>query len=205
MPIRRSRTLRYRFKDAKIEAAEEPFEAAGREFNRGSFMISGIARAELGKAAAELGLKAVALGSAPSVKTHPARAARVALMHTWINTQDEGWWRLAFDQLADSVHVHQHAGSHERHEPAIEVRRHPVSAGRPRQRARRSSTACRCTATRFRGRRPSSRRISARSTRPTTCARAWAGRAWRTCRSSSGTAACSSPWTTRRTSPSTTG
>ena len=33
------------------------------------------------------------------MKTHPARAARVALMHTWISTQDEGWWRLALDQL----------------------------------------------------------------------------------------------------------
>jgi hypothetical protein len=41
----------------------------------------------------------VALSADPSVKTHPARAARVALMHTWINTQDEGWWRLALDQM----------------------------------------------------------------------------------------------------------
>ena len=42
----------------------------------------------------------MALAAAPSVSTHPARAARIALMHTWINTQDEGWWRLALDQLA---------------------------------------------------------------------------------------------------------
>jgi hypothetical protein len=93
-------TLRYRFKDAKIEAAEEPFDAAGRRFSRGSFVMSGISSAELEKAATELGLKAVALESAPPVKTHPVRAARVALMHTWISTQDEGWWRLALDQLA---------------------------------------------------------------------------------------------------------
>ena len=33
------------------------------------------------------------------MKTHPARAARIALMHTWINTQDEGWWRLTLDQI----------------------------------------------------------------------------------------------------------
>jgi hypothetical protein len=30
---------------------------------------------------------------------HPAKAARVALLHTWINTQDEGWWRLTLDQF----------------------------------------------------------------------------------------------------------
>jgi hypothetical protein len=59
-----------------------------------------VAAAELGPALTELGLEAVALASAPSVKTHPARAARVAIMHTWINTQDEGWWRLAFDNLS---------------------------------------------------------------------------------------------------------
>jgi hypothetical protein len=54
----------------------------------------------LGKIAAELGLNAIGLAAAPNVATHPARAARVALMHTWINTQDEGWWRLALDQIA---------------------------------------------------------------------------------------------------------
>ena len=28
---------------------------------------------------------------------HPARAARVAILHSWTNTQTEGWWRQAFD------------------------------------------------------------------------------------------------------------
>ena len=28
-----------------------------------------------------------------------ARLPRVALMHTWLNTQTEGWWRMALDQL----------------------------------------------------------------------------------------------------------
>ncbi len=91
-------TLRYRFKDAQIDVVEEPFESAGKKFQRGSFLLRGIPADELGKAAADLGLEAVALTAAPSVKTHPARAARIALMHTWINTQDEGWWRQALDQ-----------------------------------------------------------------------------------------------------------
>jgi hypothetical protein len=30
---------------------------------------------------------------------HPARAARVAILHTWSGTQTEGWWRQAFDKL----------------------------------------------------------------------------------------------------------
>jgi hypothetical protein len=93
-------TLRYRFKNATFDVAEEPFEANGQKFTRGSFIIRNVGGGELGTAAAELGLKIVALPSAPSVPTHPARAARVALLHTWINTQDEGWWRLALDQLS---------------------------------------------------------------------------------------------------------
>ncbi len=90
-------TLRYKLKDADIQAAEEPFEAAGHKFNRGSFLIRGVATAELDRLSKELGLAGYALAAAPTVKTHPLRAARVAIMHTWINTQTEGWWRQAFD------------------------------------------------------------------------------------------------------------
>ena len=90
-------TLRYRLKDADIQLAEEPFEANGVTFNRGSFIIKGVPQADLQKITTDLGLRAHGLGTAPSVKTHPARAARVALLHTWSTTQTEGWWRQAFD------------------------------------------------------------------------------------------------------------
>jgi hypothetical protein len=53
--------------------------------------------AELDRVARELGVQAHALAAAPQVKTHPVRAARVAIMHTWLSTQTEGWWRQAFD------------------------------------------------------------------------------------------------------------
>lgn len=92
-------TLRYRMKEASIDAAEEPFEAGGHKFNRGSLIVRNADASELQKATADLGLQAVAAASAPSVKTHPVRAARVALLHTWLNTQTEGWWRLALDQM----------------------------------------------------------------------------------------------------------
>jgi hypothetical protein len=91
-------TLRYRLKDADIQMAEEPFESGGIKFNRGSFIIRGMAQADLDKEARDLGLKAYALAEAPSVKTHPARAARVAILHQWSSTQTEGWWRQAFDR-----------------------------------------------------------------------------------------------------------
>jgi Zinc carboxypeptidase len=92
-------TLRYEMKDASIDAAEEPFEAAGHKFNRGSFIIKGASASDLQKLATGLGLEAYAVASAPSVEEHPVRAARVAVMHTWLSTQAEGWWREALDQM----------------------------------------------------------------------------------------------------------
>ncbi len=92
-------TLRYRLKNVAMDAAEEPFEAAGHKFNRGSFIIRKAPAEELQRAANDLGIQIFAVADAPAVKTHPVKAARVAVMHTWLSTQDEGWWRLAFDQL----------------------------------------------------------------------------------------------------------
>ena len=92
-------TLRYKLKSADFQAAEDTFSANGQKFPRGSFIISGVRQAELDRVTRELGLTATALAAAPSVKVHPVRAARVALMHTWTSTQTEGWWRYAFDAL----------------------------------------------------------------------------------------------------------
>ena len=92
-------TLRYRLKNVEMEAAEEPFEAAGHKFNRGSFIIRKASEGDLKSVSDELGIKVYGVADAPSVKTHPVRTARVALMHTWLSTQDEGWYRLGLDQL----------------------------------------------------------------------------------------------------------
>jgi hypothetical protein len=92
-------TLRYRLRRASFDAAEEPFEASGKKFNSGSFIIRNASADEVNKATSELGIQAFAIATAPTVKTHPVKAARVAIMHTWLSTQDEGWWRLAFDQM----------------------------------------------------------------------------------------------------------
>lgn len=92
-------TLRYRFKAADFQVAEERFDAAGKSFARGSYIVRNVSQSDLDKATHELGVPAYAVSSAPSVKTHPARAARVAILHTWTSTQTEGWWRQAFDAV----------------------------------------------------------------------------------------------------------
>lgn len=97
-------TFRFRLKDVVMQAAEEPFQAAGRDFAAGSFLIRSEGnppdvRDRIEKAAADLGLTVYATGQAPAVKTHPLAAPRIALVHTWLNTQTEGWVRLALDGL----------------------------------------------------------------------------------------------------------
>ena len=92
-------TLRYRLRDADIQAVEEPFEAGGKTFARGTFLVRGVSSSALNTAAKDLGLHAYGLSSAPAPHAHPVRAARIALLHSWTNTRTEGWWRIAFDQL----------------------------------------------------------------------------------------------------------
>src|SRR5258708_1028744 len=97
-------SLRYKLKDADMQAAEEAFDANGKKFTVGTLLIKSVDRTQLDSASKELGLQAVALGAAPSVKTHPVRAARILLLHTWSSTQTEGWWRLALDKLQIPYH-----------------------------------------------------------------------------------------------------
>src|SRR5713226_5172270 len=49
--------LRYKMKDADMEAAEEPFESGGKKFNRGSLVIRKANRADFDRAAADLGIQ----------------------------------------------------------------------------------------------------------------------------------------------------
>ena len=37
--------------------------------------------------------------AAPDVAVHEMAVPRIAVMHTWQNTQNEGWVRIALDEL----------------------------------------------------------------------------------------------------------
>jgi hypothetical protein len=97
-------TLRYKLKDLKIEAAEEAFEAAGQKFNAGSFIIKaadnpGDLKQTLSGPVADSGLKAIGIDKLPQIKTHALSIPRIAILHTWTNTQNDGWFRIEFDRL----------------------------------------------------------------------------------------------------------
>ncbi len=98
-----------------VHAAESPFSDGGREFGAGSFIIrqedhptielDGV----LADAGAEYGFTAYRTTDEPEVATHETRVPRIAVMHTWTNTQDEGWLRMGLDEYAiphDYISVH---------------------------------------------------------------------------------------------------
>ncbi len=92
-------SFRFAHKGVKMLAAEEAFEAAGRKFNAGAFIIPNADRAALEASIKEYGLAAYAVESVPSVKSHEMTAPRIGYVHSWSNTQNEGWVRMAFDKL----------------------------------------------------------------------------------------------------------
>ncbi len=96
--------LRFRLKDVKMSAAEDTFKIGERAFNAGSFIIksegnAGDLDARLKKEVTELGLTAQAVDKLPEVAQHALAVPRIALVHTWTNTQNEGWYRVEFDRL----------------------------------------------------------------------------------------------------------
>jgi hypothetical protein len=91
-------SLVYRLKGAKVAVAEAGFEAEGRRYAAGSLLITGAEEGRLADALKALALDGERLHAQPKVATHPAAAPRIAIMHTWLATQSEGWWRYAFDE-----------------------------------------------------------------------------------------------------------
>ncbi|HSL21125.1 MAG TPA: M14 family zinc carboxypeptidase [Vicinamibacterales bacterium] len=92
-------TFRFANRDVKMLAAEEEFEAAGRKFVAGAFIVPNADRGKLEASIKELGLTAYAVAGVPTVKTHELDVPRIGYVHSWARTQDEGWVRLAFDRF----------------------------------------------------------------------------------------------------------
>jgi hypothetical protein len=83
---------------ARVSVADTAFAAGGRNWERGTFVVEG-ADASAREAIAALGMSATMVAGAPSVRRHAVAAPRVALVHSWIETQNEGWVRYAFDRM----------------------------------------------------------------------------------------------------------
>jgi hypothetical protein len=107
--------FRFAHPDLEIRAAEEAFEADGESFHAGSFIIPVDGEDEtlpttLEAASAEFGFVARGVEEMPEVAHHALNVPRVAVMHTWSSTQQEGWLRIGLDEYGipyDYISVHE--------------------------------------------------------------------------------------------------
>ena len=91
-------TLRYLLKNATVSVTEAATTAAGQPFPAGSLIIQNASADDMKSALEKSRLTATAVGAAPSVSAHTVAAPRIAMMHTWLSTQGEGWWRQVLDK-----------------------------------------------------------------------------------------------------------
>jgi hypothetical protein len=93
--------LRFALRDVRMFASEDSFSIDKQSWGRGTTIIPGAAGVErrLTQAAESLGLTVVGVSKQPQVARHELDVPRIALVHSWLNTQNEGWVRYAFDVL----------------------------------------------------------------------------------------------------------
>ena len=92
----RSSILPWKVAGARVRVADTTFSVGGTSYPAGTFIVADAPAVRT--AAASLGMNIVA-ASQVSVSTHPITLPRIAIMHSWTSTQDEGWVRYAFDRL----------------------------------------------------------------------------------------------------------
>jgi hypothetical protein len=90
--------LRYQLPDAKLSVLDAELKGKGGSLPAGTLVLEASDAAR--QAVAALGsLDVEVLDAWPSIAMHDVARPRIAILHTWLDTQDEGWFRLAFESL----------------------------------------------------------------------------------------------------------
>jgi hypothetical protein len=92
--------LRHRLASFRVEIAEKAFPAGGVDYPAGSWILSeqkGLAEV-LRRAAAELAVDFASAPAVPDVPRHESKLPRLAVWHTWADTEAVGWVRLILDR-----------------------------------------------------------------------------------------------------------
>jgi hypothetical protein len=93
----RSAVLPWKVGGAKINIADSAFVANGTTYPAGTYFADNTPA--IRDAVSRLGMKGIAVPAAPSVRSHAVQLPRVAFVHTWIETQNEGWVRHALEEM----------------------------------------------------------------------------------------------------------
>ncbi|OGD27481.1 MAG: hypothetical protein A2V57_00645 [Candidatus Aminicenantes bacterium RBG_19FT_COMBO_65_30] len=92
--------LRNRLSVFRVEIAEKAFKSGDKDYPAGSWILSdqkGLADA-VKRASAELALDFDSAPAVPDVARHESKLARLAVWHTWADTEAIGWVRYVFDR-----------------------------------------------------------------------------------------------------------
>jgi len=81
----------------QVDAAEKAFEAGGVSYPPGSWIVQA-PRDIVEDLATRLGLVFTGVASMPDVRRHVVDLPRLALLQTWVSTQDAGWARYTLDR-----------------------------------------------------------------------------------------------------------
>ena len=92
--------LRARLAGFHVEIAEKTFKSGDKDYPAGSWVVpdqKGLTDA-LKRAAAELAVDFESAPAAPDVARHESKVPRLAVWHTWAETEAVGWVRYVFDR-----------------------------------------------------------------------------------------------------------
>jgi hypothetical protein len=90
--------LRVELPQVRFAALEEEVKQDGATLSPGTILVDATdaTRAAIARYGS---FTTTELAAWPHAKLHDAPLPRIALLHTWLDTQDEGWFRLAFESL----------------------------------------------------------------------------------------------------------
>lgn len=94
--------FRYRLRDVRMYAAEDSFSVGTASYPAGTVIVplaDATVERTVREAVESLGLAASGVRDVPSVARHELDLPRIGLVHSWQNTQNEGWVRYAFDRF----------------------------------------------------------------------------------------------------------
>jgi hypothetical protein len=83
----------------RVRSALAAFRAEDRDWDAGTYIITGAKRAEVDSIAAACKVKLTAVRADPPVRAARLRPARIGLYKPWAASMDEGWTRLVLDRF----------------------------------------------------------------------------------------------------------
>ena len=95
----RSALLPWKVAPARVSVATASFTHGGTTYPAGTFVVEEGKSGKTREAISELGLSGSATSDRLAVALRAVSLPRIALMHSWIETQNEGWVRFAFDKM----------------------------------------------------------------------------------------------------------